>query len=188
MFMTSPPGGFDENNYFHHGTFDAVRGNLPAPSGRGSPFHSLGLRKSTMPGLMLDTNVFNHLIDGRLDLARLQGRKLFATHVQIGELRKTPDEARRNELLALFEELNIEHHPTSSMVAGISVAGGACASDGKLYESMRGELNALNKGKRNNSEDILIAETAIVNGLTLLTGDRHLIAVTEKFGGSCEAS
>ena len=40
--MTFPPGGFDENNYFHHGTFDAVRGNLSAPSGRGSPFHSLG--------------------------------------------------------------------------------------------------------------------------------------------------
>jgi hypothetical protein len=49
---------------------------------------------------MLDTNVFNHLIDGRIDMNRLQGRKLFATHVQIDEIRKTSDEARRNELLA----------------------------------------------------------------------------------------
>jgi hypothetical protein len=37
-------------------------------------------------------------------MGRLQGRKLFATHVQIDEIRKTPDEARRNELLAMFEE------------------------------------------------------------------------------------
>jgi hypothetical protein len=42
MLMTFPFVGFDENDTFHHGTFDAVRGNFTAPSGRGSPFHSLG--------------------------------------------------------------------------------------------------------------------------------------------------
>ena len=31
----------DENDTFHLGTFDAVRGNFAAASGRGSPFHSL---------------------------------------------------------------------------------------------------------------------------------------------------
>lgn len=35
--------GLDENVHFHLGTFDAVHGNFPAPSGRGNPFHSLGI-------------------------------------------------------------------------------------------------------------------------------------------------
>lgn len=38
-FMTD---GLDENDTIHLGTFVAVRGNLTAPSGRGSPLHSLG--------------------------------------------------------------------------------------------------------------------------------------------------
>ena len=42
MGMTFPPGGVDENDTSHFGTFDAVRGNFAASSGRGSPFHSLG--------------------------------------------------------------------------------------------------------------------------------------------------
>ena len=41
--MTFPFRGLDENDTFHHGTFDAVRDNFAAASGRGSPFHSLGL-------------------------------------------------------------------------------------------------------------------------------------------------
>jgi hypothetical protein len=86
----------------------------------------------------------------------------------------------------MFEEVNPESLPTSSMVAGISVAGGACASDGKLFEAMRDELNK-SKRKQNNTEDILIAETAIVNGLTLLTGDRRLMEVAQRFGAICEA-
>jgi predicted nucleic acid-binding protein len=69
--------------------------------------------------------------------------------------------------------VNPESLLTSSAVADISVADGACASDGKLFEAMRDELNKI-KPKRNNTQDTLIAETAIVNGLTLLTGDRNL--------------
>ena len=41
MLMTLPFHGVYENDTFHHGTFDAVRDNFAAASGRGSPFHSL---------------------------------------------------------------------------------------------------------------------------------------------------
>jgi len=41
----SPPDGLDENDTFHLGTFEAVCGNFTAPSGRGSPFHSLAIAK-----------------------------------------------------------------------------------------------------------------------------------------------
>ena len=37
-----PLSWLDENDYFHLGTFDAVRGNFPAAQERGNPFHSLG--------------------------------------------------------------------------------------------------------------------------------------------------
>ena len=39
--MTFSFRGLDENDTFHLGTFDAVRGNFAAATGRGSPFHSL---------------------------------------------------------------------------------------------------------------------------------------------------
>ena len=42
IIMTFPFGGLDENDTFHLGTFDAVRGNFAAPSGRRSPFYLLG--------------------------------------------------------------------------------------------------------------------------------------------------
>ena len=39
--MTFPFRVLDENDTFHLGTFDAVRGNFAATSGRRNPFHSL---------------------------------------------------------------------------------------------------------------------------------------------------
>ena len=165
---------------------------------------------TTAPGYMLDTNVFNFVLDGKVEVAALNGRRLFATHIQHDELSKTKDERRRANLLAVFEALTPEQLPTSSAVAGISVAGGAAASAGgqiptesavwgvsrfgqakwgandNIFEGMRGELDSLNKAKRNNSEDILIAETALRNGFVLLTSDRDLMEVCRKYGGACE--
>lgn len=162
------------------------------------------------PGCMLDTNVFNDLLDGKIDLAALKGRTLFATHVQRDEIGKTKDMQRKAELLAVFEELIPQQQPTSSAVADISVADGCGASssgevptesaiwdisrfgqakwgaDDNIFEGMRRELDALNKGKRNNAEDILIAETALRNGLVLLTADKALQEVMRKYGGACD--
>jgi heme-degrading monooxygenase HmoA len=42
--MTFPSWWFDEIWKFHHGTLDAVCDNFAAASGRGSPFHSLGVK------------------------------------------------------------------------------------------------------------------------------------------------
>jgi hypothetical protein len=43
MKGSSPFAGFDEIQEFDHGTFDAVCGNLTAPSGRGSRYYSLDI-------------------------------------------------------------------------------------------------------------------------------------------------
>lgn len=162
-----------------------------------------------MPRYMLDTNVFNHVIDGKVDVERLAGMDLVVTHVQRDELQKTKDESRRGKLLAVFQELTPDQTVTASAVAGVSVAGGASASGGKvvptesmvwdvsnwkqakwgaedgLFEAMRNELDALNKRKKNNAHDILIAETAVRNGWVLVTSDSDLFAVVTKYGGAC---
>jgi predicted nucleic acid-binding protein len=45
-------------------------------------------------------------------------------------------------------------------------------------------LNERNKGKVNNLQGVLIAETALANNLTLVTQDKDLSQVIAEFGGS----
>jgi predicted nucleic acid-binding protein len=158
---------------------------------------------------MLDTNVFNHVLDGRLDATLLEGRSLFVTHIQHDEIQSTKDESRRGALMKIFDNVLQVQAPTSTMVAGVSVAGGACASaegvlatesnvggisrwgqakwgtKDNIFEDMRRDLDALNKGKKNNAQDILIAETALRNKLVLVTSDVDLFQIMSKYGGAC---
>lgn len=53
---------------------------------------------------------------------------------------------------------------------------------GGLYSRLKADLDSLNKGKANNTQDALIAEVAIANGYTLLTADYQLAAVAKKHG------
>ncbi len=57
---------------------------------------------------MLDTNVFNHLLDGKVDITCLKGRRLIATHIQRDEISNTENEVRRADLLSIFEFLTEE--------------------------------------------------------------------------------
>jgi predicted nucleic acid-binding protein len=162
-----------------------------------------------MLSFMFDTNVFNHVLDGIAELSRLVGRaKFYATHVQIDELKKTSNDARRAALLEVFEEITNIRVPTESFVLGSSWLGKAklggerpvptesavwgvskwdeckwTASD-NLYEPIKSELDRLNQSKPNNVQDSLIAETSIKNGFTLVTHDRDLFWITTKFGGA----
>lgn len=132
---------------------------------------------------VVDTNIINWLVDGRLESNDLPNDGVFiVTHVQRDELTKTKDEKRRRQLLMMFDNTIEVEVPTESMVVGIWRVGLAKVSDGKLYDSLRNELAALNKGKPNNSYDALIAEVAIKNEWTLLTADGDLAKVAEQHG------
>lgn len=48
---------------------------------------------------------------------------------------------------------------------------------------MLAALNSRNKGKKNNAQDVLIAETALLNQLALVTADADLAEVMKMFGG-----
>ena len=155
--------------------------------------------------MMLDTNVFNHLLDGRIDGHLLAGAKLYVTHIQHDEINRTSDPARRGALLEMVASVMGKCVVTSSCVADVSAADYAGASADVPTESavwgvskwgqakwgsgedllspMRAELDALNKSKKNNIQDVLIAETALKQGFVLVTSDRNLAEVMRKFGG-----
>lgn len=145
-----------------------------------------------MAHYMLDSHVFNYVVDGKIDIATLRGKAIVATHVQRDEIFKTKDEAGRTALLAVFSELVPDTSsgsgvvPTESAVWGVSPWGKAKwdAEDNKFAE-MRAELDAINKQKRNNAHDILIAETAVRNGWVLIASDGDLFTVVTKYGGAC---
>ena len=133
---------------------------------------------------VVDTNIFNKLVDGTINVADLPSDDAFvATHVQIDEINNTNDSERRARLFLMFAEVRPEIVPTESFVLDVSRLDHGKLSDGVLFDKLKQELDALNKSKSNNAQDVLIAEVAIVNGFTLLTSDWHLAEVVEKQGG-----
>jgi len=56
--------------------------------------------------------------------------------------------------------------------------------DGAIYESIKGQLDTKNGGRRSNIHDALIAEVAIVNGFTLLTADADLAEIATNHRGT----
>ena len=142
-----------------------------------------------MAGYMFDTNIFNRILAEDLAIARFGGGQVFATHVQRDELGRTRSDEKRAELLATFREINPAMMPTSSAVWGDSNWGESRWSDGELLERLQVRLRELDEqaGKKlvelNQSRDARIAETAILQGMTLVTCDKNLSTVTVEFGG-----
>ena len=123
-------------------------------------------------------------MDGTINVVDLPSDGPFvATHVQIDEINNITDRERRARLFLIFAEVRPEIVPTESFVWDVSRWDHGKWSDGVIFEKLKQDLDALNKSKPNNAEDVLIAEVAIVNGFTLLTSDRHLAEVVEKQGG-----
>jgi predicted nucleic acid-binding protein len=134
---------------------------------------------------VVDTCIINKLIDGKMNLDDLPpNSSFFASHIQIDEINKTQDSERRAQLFLKFTEVIPKIIPTKSAVWDVSRWDQAELSDGMLYNYLKQSLDFLNKSKPNNVSDTLIAETAIVNGYTLLTSDRHLAEVAQKYGGN----
>ena len=137
-----------------------------------------------MNGYLVDTNIFNCILDGSIDSNQLVNKSCYATHIQLDEIRATTDTERRSRLENVFKQVIKEQIPTESVVIGVSRFNQAKLSDGTKYNQLLQRLNELNKRKSNNVQDALIAETAITNNLILVTLDRVLSQVTTELGGS----
>ncbi len=135
---------------------------------------------------MLDTTEFNAVAKGHIPLSTYAGFRVFATHVQLDELKNTVGEQKRARLISSFEAIGPETLPTETALWDISKWDEAkySAEDG-LFDRMLTRLIELDRRDRgdNQKRDILIAETAIKNGLILLSGDHKLRTVTTEFGG-----
>jgi predicted nucleic acid-binding protein len=137
---------------------------------------------------MLDTNVFNRLVDGLIDPSFFLGKSLITTHVQRDELEGTRNDDRRKNLIVAYESVDAQIVPTESMVWDVSRWDNSkWSSQESKFEEMRDRLQQLDKksGKSSSSSnlarDILILETAISNNYTLVTGDADLAQVCKDF-------
>ncbi len=132
---------------------------------------------------IFDTNIFNRLLDGNVDLQRLDGKVCYATHIQFDEIHATKNVQRRSDLEKLFTEIINEQLLTQSFVLDVSRLDEAQLGNGEIYNQILNLLNQRNKEKPNNIQDALIGETALVNGLILVTEDQDLRNVIAELGG-----
>ena len=139
-----------------------------------------------MGHFMFDTNIFNRILDGNIDSKSFTNKgNYFVTHIQKNELQNTKNINRRKLLLTTFESIPQQTMPTESTVFGVSVCGEAkLSSKDNLYEPIRKRLDELNRGKTNNSQDALVAESSIKNKFILVTEDDDLMTITEEIGGT----
>ena len=133
---------------------------------------------------VVDTNIVNWLIDGKIDKTALPNDGEFvATHIQIDEINKTADEERRARLFLTLASSLSGLLQTETAVADVSRWDFSKWGDGAIYASIKNRLDSMNGGKSSNIRDALIAEVAIVNSHTLLTADRDLAKVADEHGG-----
>jgi predicted nucleic acid-binding protein len=133
-------------------------------------------------GFMLDTNIFNKVLDGQVCIDVFCKSSIYITHVQHDELKATNNVLRRKQLLEIFHLIEKKKIPTESAIFDVSHFDEAKFSDGILYEQIKKELDAVKK-KPNNIQDALIAETSIEKSLILITTDRTLQEIVCRLDG-----
>lgn len=133
---------------------------------------------------VLDTNVINWLVDGKIkDTILPSDGEFVATHVQIDEINRTSNEERRARLFLTLASSLSGLLPTETVVADVSRWDWSKPGDGSTYNSIKARLDALNGARPSNIRDALIAEVCIVNSHTLLTADQVLAKVASDHGG-----
>ena len=139
---------------------------------------------------MLDTTVFNDVLDQKIDLSPYPSGHLLVTAVQEHELRDTKDPDRRSKLLGVFKDIAPAILTASSACFDIAGAGfdEAHWNDGSgRFEAMLSRLQALTNRRKsrlpNQIKDIVIAETAIKNNAVLISQDGNLRIVVIEHGG-----
>lgn len=136
-------------------------------------------------GYMLDTNIFNRLVEGRLEISDLPSDdEFFATSIQIQELNATSNEHQRATLIGKFSEISPKIDAIKTSLWGYASFGeSAWGAEGDHYEKIKAELDFLNKNKPSNAADALIGEVSISNHHTLVTTDQYLADVVQRYGG-----
>ena len=146
---------------------------------------------------MFDTNIFNRVVDQDppTPIERLATCvEVYATPIQWHEIRKTCNAERKANLCCLFRELVQDESHSNRLCRVISTettawgespwGSGQWTKNGELYRAIRAAMGKRERD-RNNPRDALIAETAIVHQLVLVTADGPLGEVARTFGAKC---
>jgi hypothetical protein len=130
------------------------------------------LKKSTdRIRIMFDNNILNKIVEGELDMSKIKGCnkfEIYATHIQTDEASSCKDENKRKMLILNLTKLSPIIIPTESGVYGVSKWGEFKWGD------KDSKVEDLRKGNNKHTEDALIGETAIKNGILLITNDKTL--------------
>lgn len=137
---------------------------------------------------LFDTNIFNHVLDGKIPIGRSSECKIFVTHIQRNEITQTKSESRKAELFSVLEKISPDKTSTKTAIwCDTPWDDSEWSANDDLYDRLLSEIIRLDEKRRKNfnqSRDARIAETAIRAGMTLVTDDRNLASVIRKFGGS----
>jgi hypothetical protein len=132
---------------------------------------------------VVDTSLINKLVDGNIHSDELPKDGAFvASYIQLEELNRTKDARRKSELLEKFSELIDEVSSRDPLASETCLSKKCNVRDVVSYETIKRELDLLNGGKKNNSENALIAEFVAKNDCVLLTADFHLYQVAYALG------
>src|SRR2546423_13849036 len=102
---------------------------------------------------VVDTNIFNRLADGRISRDHLpKDAEFVATHVQLDEIHRTPDGARRELLLSTFSLHQPKSDPTERFVLNVLRLDNAKLSDRSRHIVLPFAIYAWNKSRRDNVE------------------------------------
>ena len=140
-------------------------------------------KKKLQKKYIFDTNIFDDMVNEKLkvsDIVKYKNNKkleIYVTHIQIDEINKISDEDKRARFfISMFE------------IRPILISTSSCAFDVSRFDKSKfGNGTIFNKIKKvniNNVEDALIGETAIKEGIILVTNDKRLKNIVIELGGS----
>lgn len=140
---------------------------------------SLG-RSTDRIRVMFDNDILNKIVEGHLDLNKIKNSNKFefyATHIQTDQASKCPDKEKRAMLTLNLTKLSPIIIPTESGIFGISRLGEF------KFSGKDSKIEDLRQGNNRHTPDALIGETAIKNGILLVTNDKILKSRVNANGG-----
>lgn len=130
-----------------------------------------------------DTDIIDKLVEGEMSLDDLPSdQQLVAVRAQMYRLGTTVGDVHRENLLLKFEQLSGYMEPTAMLVQGDRVWQQLHLRNGVLRQKLRRHLEEHSETKIN-AYDILLADVALSNDLTLLTTNSYLAEVVRTLGG-----
>ena len=134
---------------------------------------------------VLDTNIFNRVVEGKLTITDLPSDGVFcASAVQLNEIGKTKDPVKRTQLEETFQKIGPQISECKTTLWDYDGWDtGTWDMKGEHYDALLEGLRNLHKDKLSDFGDALIGEISITENCVLISTDKDLISVINRLGG-----